>query len=53
MTEVVTIVIPDSRLVIPDLIGNLKSKKSAKFFKKVLHFYFLCLYLQSQMRDTK
>lgn len=31
MTEVV---IPDSRLVIPDLIGNLKSKKSAKFFQK-------------------
>ena len=23
--------------------------KSANFFKKVLHFYFLCLYLQSQM----
>ena len=26
--------------------------KSAKFFKKVLHFYFLCLYLQSQMKGN-
>ena len=27
--------------------------KSVKFLQKVLHFYFLVVYLQSQMRDTK
>ena len=43
-------VIPDGENVIPDPIGDLKRQKSAKFFKKILHFYFLCLYLQSQMK---
>ena len=46
----VSLSFPTRKNVIPDLIGNLKTKKSAKFFKKVLHFYFLCLYLQSQMK---
>ena len=41
-----------TEVVIPDLIGNLKSKKVQNFFKKVLHFYFLCLYLQSQMKGN-
>ena len=27
-------------------------RKSAKFFKKVLHFYFLSLYLQSQIKGN-
>ena len=29
---------------------NLKNQKSAKFFKKVLHFYFFVVYLQSQTK---
>ena len=39
-----------TEVIISDLIGDLKNKKVQNFSKKVLHFYFLCLYLQSQMK---
>ena len=37
--------------VIVDQAKALKKQKSAKFYQKVLHFYFFAVYLQSQMRE--